>query len=141
MTRRELVKAAIEHREAPRVPYIIDLCPDAWEALKPLAGEQDAAAFIANDVVDIAVPWWQWHELAPDWHGMAAPTSRPKVQGTGSYMDLPEHLKRLREASDKYFLVRLYGIHFEKAYFARGFENFLSDMVSDPTFAGSLLRR
>ena len=140
MTRRELVRAAIEHREAPRVPYIIDLCPDAWEALRPLAGDQDAAAFIDNDVLDIAVPWWQWHVLQPDWHGMDSPTSCPRVIGTGSYVDLPDTLKRLRETSDKYFLVRLYGIHFEKAYFARGFENFLSDMLSDPAFAQRLLR-
>jgi len=141
VTRRELVKAAIEHREAPRVPYIIDLCPDAWEALKPLAGELDAAGFLDNDVLDIAVPWWQWHALEVDWHGMPSPRSRPRIVGTGSYVDLADNLQRLRATSDKYFLVRLYGIHFEKAYFARGFENFLSDMLSDPTFAQTLLRR
>jgi uroporphyrinogen decarboxylase len=135
------VKAAIAHRETARVPYVIDLCPDAWEALKPLAGEQTAAEFIDNDVLDIGVPWWQWHALEADWRGLPTPTSRAKVLGTGSYVDLAENVARLREASDKYFLVRLYGIHFEKAYFARGFENFLSDMLSDPPFAQALLRR
>ena len=36
-------------------------------------------------------------------------------------------------------LVLIYGSHFEKAYFARGIENFLADIAGEPEFAKRLL--
>ena len=139
MTRRELVRAAIQHRSAPRVPYLIDVCQDAWEALQPVAAGATLEAFLDNDIKDIAVPWWQWYELAADWHGMDVPASPAKVIGTGTYQALADTLKAERDKSDKYFLVRIYGSHFEKAYFSRGIENFLADMAGAPQFAQRLL--
>jgi len=47
----------------------------------------------------------------------------------------------LRNNSDKYILAMIYGSHFEKAYFARGIENFLADLAGDPPFAQALLNR
>ncbi len=141
MTRRELVQAAIHHRETPRVPYSIDLTKEAWEKLQPLAGTADAAAFLDNDVQGLGIPWWTWFELGPDWRGSAAPTSPDQVVGTGSYKDFVEHVKALRQRSDKYFLVLVYGSHFEKAYFARSIENFLADMACEPAFARRFLSR
>jgi hypothetical protein len=67
MTRRELVRAAIDHREAERTPYLIDFCQDAWETLLPRAGGRSQEAFIDNDVEDFAPVWWNWHDLADDW--------------------------------------------------------------------------
>ena len=87
MTRRELVKAAIQHRETERVPYKIQLCPEAWERLQPVVGVDDCEAFLDNDVAGLGPPWWTWHDLAPDWQGMDPPTSRATVIGTGSYND------------------------------------------------------
>ncbi len=52
-----------------------------------------------------------------------------KVIGCGSYASLADSLRAARQASDKYFLVRIYGSHFEKADFARGIENLLADMA------------
>lgn len=141
MTRRDLVKAAIGHREAERVPYCIDLCPEAWELLKPLAGGRTPAEFVDNDVKDIAVPWWGWHELGPDWAGFDEPTSPARVLGRGTYDKLAESIKAERDRSDQYFLVRIYGSHFEKAYFSRGLENFLADMAGNIPFARRLLNR
>ena len=89
-------------------------------------------------MLDIGVPWWYWHELEADWRGMDPPASRPKVMGRGSYAELTESVKRAKETSDKYLLVRLYGIHFEMAYVARGIENLLADMVGEPEFAKRL---
>jgi uroporphyrinogen decarboxylase len=140
MDRRELVRAAIERRGTERAPYVIDLCPEAWEQLQPMADGKTAEEFIDNHVKDIAVPWWDWYELGSDWHGFAAPTSQPKVLGRGSYTDLIESVKAARDQSDKYLLVRLYGIHFEKAYFARGIENFLADLAGEPEFARRVLQ-
>jgi uroporphyrinogen decarboxylase len=141
MTRRDLVRNAIRHRETPRVPYAIDLTGEAWEQLRPHAGGQEAAAFLDNDVLDVGVPWWNWYELGPEWAAPEPPASTPRVVGTGSYEGLPERLKALRAQSDKYLLVRIYGSHFEKAYFARGFENFLADLGGSTAFARRLLER
>jgi len=141
MTRRELVQAAIGHRRAERVPYAIDLCPDAAEALRAVYGDVDMREFIDNDVLDISVPWWNWYHLADDWRDFPAPVSRSHVIGTGSYVDLADRIKAARDQSDKYFLVRIYGSHFEKANFARGIENFLADMAGEPAFARALLNR
>ncbi len=141
MSRRELVQAAIAHRPAPRVPYLIDLCPDAWDELcrLGLTGGKTPEEFVDNDVQDIGVPWWNWHNLAADWAGDDFPVSPATCLGYGSYVDLPEQLKRLREQNDKYFLVRIYGSHFEKAYVSRGIENFLADMAGEPAQAKKLL--
>jgi uroporphyrinogen decarboxylase len=143
MNRRDLVKAAIQHRSAERVPYFIDICKDAWEALqsKGITGDKTQEEFIDNDVQDIAVPWWSWHNLAADWTGMDFPSSPATAIGTGSYADIANNIKSLRQKNDKYFLVRIYGSHFEKAYFSRGIENFLADMVGEPEQTRKLLNK
>ena len=141
MTRREYVKAAIEHREADRVPYSIDLCAEAWENLKEVAGDQSQEDFVDNDVKSFGVPWWTWHELGGDWRDLGAPTSPAKVLGTGNYGQFVESVKAARDESDKYILVLIYGSHFEKAYFSRGIENFLADMAGEPAFARKLLNK
>lgn len=139
MTRRELVKAAIEHRETERVPYLIDFTSEAWAAIKGRVDSPTPEAFLDNDVESFSPPWWTWHELGEDWKKMDTPLSPAKVIGTGSYPSFIESLKRRREQSDKYFLVRIYGSHFEKAYFSRGFENFLADLAGHWEFAQRLL--
>ena len=143
MNRRDLVKAAIQHRSAERVPYFIDICKDAWEALqnKGITGEKTQEEFIDNDVQDISVPWWSWHNLSADWTGMDFPSSPATSIGTGSYADIANNIKALRQKNDKYFLVRIYGSHFEKAYFSRGIENFLADMVGEPEQTRKLLNK
>ena len=141
MTRRDLVKAAIAHEETERLPYIFEICPDAAANLAAagVMGEKGLSSFIDNDVQDIGVPWWDWYRLRPDWTGDDTPTSPSTVIGHGSYDQLAERVKALRDQTDKYFLVRIYGSHFEKAYFSRGIENFLADMAGDPEFARKLL--
>jgi len=85
--------------------------------------------------------WWSWGALEPDWKDFDPPVTRDHVKGTGSYVELYEGMKRARETTDKYILVRVYGSHFEKAYFARGIEGFLADMAGSPEFARRLLTR
>ena len=138
MTRRELVKGAIAHQATPRAPYVIDLCGEAWARIQPLAEGRTCEMFLDNDVQDIGIPWWSWHELGADWHGADTPTTRQRVRASGSYDNLADNIKALRDKSDKYFLVRIYGSHFEKAYFARGFENLMADIAADYPFAKRL---
>jgi len=142
MTRRELVRAAIGHRSTPRIPYFIHVCDDAWERLQSRAGGKARDEFLDNDVYDLPVPWWSWHELGPDWAGPDTPTSPSKVIGFGGYNETLDRIKAFRDAGcDKYVLVCIYGSHFEKAYFSRGIENFLADMAGDPPFVQKLLNR
>ncbi|MFH0797270.1 MAG: hypothetical protein V2A65_09525 [Candidatus Omnitrophota bacterium] len=141
MKSRELVKEAIRHRSTERVPYAIDLCPDVWEAIGKVVADKTAEEFFDNDVKDFVYPWWDWHQLASDWTGTDVPTSRATVIGFGSYSEFIDALKKSRETSDKYFLVRIYKSHFEKAYYARGIENFLADMAGQKDFARGLLNR
>ena len=141
MTRRELVKAAIEHREAERVPYLIDFCQDAWESLISRADGLTSDEFVDNDVESFNPVWWNWQALAEDWRDFDEPRSKDHVTGAGSYLELFDSLKHKREKSDKYFLLRIYGSHFEKAYFARGIEGFLADMAGNVSFARRFLTR
>jgi len=138
MTRRELVKSAIEHRETERVPYIIDFTSEAWNKIKDSVDYPNPNQFIDNDVDSFSPPWWTWYNLGPDWKGMDVPTSRATVIGRGSYPDFIDGIKKRRENSDKYFLVRIYGSHFEKAYFSRGIENLLADIAGNYEFAKKL---
>ncbi len=138
MTRRELVKAAIAHQDTPRAPYLIDLCGEAWTKIEPTAGGRTCEAFLDNDVQDVGIPWWSWHELGADWRGPDTPTSRQRVRAWGNYDTLADSIKALRDTNDKYFLVRIYGSHFEKAQAARGFENLMADIAADYPFAKRL---
>lgn len=139
MTKREYVKAAIDHRATDRVPYLIDFCSDAWEALKSAVG--DVSSIYDNYVHGVGVPWWQWWQLESDWQGIDPPVSKPKVIGTGSYDGLADSIKSASDATGKYILVMIYGSHFEKAYFSRGIQNFLADMAGEPEFAKKLLNK
>ncbi len=141
MTRRELVKAAIAHQTTPRVPYCIGFTPDGEKELQKAIGPRSVAEFVDNDVVGVSPPWWNWSRLGPEWRQPDSPATTARVAGAGSYEDFFNSLKLLRDNSDKYILVIIYGSHFEKAYFSRGIENFLADLAGDPPFARKLLNR
>jgi uroporphyrinogen decarboxylase len=142
MDSRDLVKAAIAHQHTDRVPYCIGYTPDGKKELQRLIGaDRDADEFTDNDVLRVGPPWWNWHDLAPDWRQMSIPTTPANVIGRGSYEQFFDDLKRLRDQTGKYLLVMVYGSHFEKANAARGIENFLADMAADPSFTRHLLRR
>lgn len=141
MNSRELVKAAIAHKPAERVPYCITFTPDGEKRLQEVIGNRSALEFADNDVILVFPPWWQWHRLGPEWRAPDAPAANGAVLGTGGYTDFFNQLKLLRDNTGKYILAALYGSHFEKAYFARGIENFLADMAGDPAFARRFLGR
>ena len=141
MTRREVVKSAIQHHKTDYIPYCIDLCTDAWENIKPRVNKQTIEEFLNNDVRDFYIPWWDW-KLGDDWKQPDIPTSRLAVIGVGSYEDFYSSVKTARDTRDtrdKYFLVRIYGSHLEKAQGARGFQNFMTDLAGSPTFIKKLL--
>jgi len=141
MSRRQLVKDAIAHKDTERVPYCIQFTRKAREKFEKETGNRSADEFLDNDIFQIHPPWWWWSDLGPEWKGMLPPSGLPGVKGNGSYTEFRDKLKMVRDHSDKYILVMIYGSHFEKANGARGIENFLADMAGEPEFAQKLLNR
>lgn len=158
MKRIERVKAAIAHRDADKVPVCIHLAGDGLDAysdrlferytdenLRRLCDEgkisrQHAMYYgMGNHVLTVSCPWWGWYDLPAEYFSWDAPDFLPKTMGYGSYGEFAETVRNLKENTDAYILVTIWGSHFEKAYFARGIENFLADMAGEPEYAQSLL--
>lgn len=140
MTKREIVKAAIAHQETGKTPYCIDFTPAAAQIIRPYFEGPDLLEAIGNYVYETACPWWDWFEVPESYYrDFDAPDYLPKTIGTGSYTGFREELQRIRESSGRYILVMIYGSHFEKAYFARGIENYLADLAGEREYAKKLL--
>lgn len=141
MDRRQRVKDAISHKSIERVPYCVQFTRAAREKFQQETGVRSVEAYVDNDIIQIGPPWWWWDNLGPEWKEIEPPAMPAGVKGNGSYTDFRDKLKMLRDHSDKYILVMVYGSHFEKANAARGIENFLGDMAGNPVFAQQLLNR
>lgn len=158
MTRYERVKAALAHKEADKVPSCIHLAGDGLEKyaqrlydkytdenLRRLHREgklsfQHAMYYgMGNHVLTVGCPWWDWYNLPPEYAAEDAPDFLPETIGFGSYSEFAETVKNIKENTDAYVLVTIWGSHFEKAYFARGIENFLADLAAEPDYARELL--
>ena len=150
MTRRELVKAAIEHRETARVPYNIRPDGEMQKKLREHLGRSPDSELLSlgrldlndlyfdNDVEMIRIPWWTWGPLAGDWRGWDPPQSPALSRGTGNYDTFYDELNAFRDQTDRYILAMVYGSHFEKANAARGIESFLMDIGGSYAFAKQL---
>lgn len=160
MNAREIVKAAIEHRGVGKVPYCICFTGDAYQKYKReltdtfLSEEMKRA--VSNGILNFYEalslslgnhvfythdkPWWNWYNV-PDcfYKDFDAPDFLPQTRGNGSYERFEEKIKYIKETSDRYILVTVYGSHFEKANFCRGIENFLADLGGNRDFASKLL--
>lgn len=158
MTRYERVKTAMAHRTPEKTPSCIHLAGDGFQAYSQklyeryvtgeLREKQKAGLIpyslaiyygMGNCVLPVGCPWWGWKDLPLEYAEEEAPGFLPKTVGYGSYEGFAETVKNLKENTDAYVLVTIWGSHFEKANFARGIENFLADMAADPEYAQSLL--
>lgn len=154
MTRRDMMKNAVSHKNGP-VPSFIRFCEDKYyedlyrryaddkvrklyDSKKISFGEAVGLA-IGNCTMMVFPPWWDWYEVPECYHDWDTPDFLPKTRGTGSYDSFFNYVKMLNEETDAYILVTIYGSHFEKAYFTRGIENYLADMAASPEFAQALL--
>jgi hypothetical protein len=158
MNKREIVKNVIAHKESSELPFCIHFALDAKEKYyamlfedyvdDKLKKEYDEGRLSLDETIRIGIgnyviaqdcPWWSWYDVPSSYSGFDAPDVLPKTIGYGSYNGYVEHLKYLKETTGCYIMVNIYGSHFEKAYFARGIENFLADMAGEPDFAKRLL--
>ncbi|MFA6948261.1 MAG: uroporphyrinogen decarboxylase family protein [Eubacteriales bacterium] len=159
MTNFEAVKTAITHKSSAHVPYAINLAADGADAYAERLISEYASEKIKNDykegrlnrseayslaignhMLNIGCPWWSWHSYDEPYNTPDAPSTLPRTIGYGSYEGFFEKCRYIKENYDVYLLVTIWGSHFEKAYFARGIENFLADLAGEPEFAEKLLK-
>lgn len=160
MTAREIVKAAIGHEETGKIPYCIGFARDAYlkyqheltevflsDDMKKAVTEgilefkEALSLSMGNHVFYITKkPWWNWHSV-PDYYktNYDAPDYLPQTRGTGSYEQFEEKIKFIKQTTDRYILLTVYGSHFEKANYCRGIENFLGDLGCNRESAKKLL--
>lgn len=159
MTRRERVKAALAHQKPDKVPVFIHLAHDALVACHDRLWERYGRAdmgrlrdegkieyrnalyySMGNHVCFLEnFPWWDWKSIPAEYGAEDAPDFIPETVDRGSYENFAASVRHLREHTDAYILVEIWTSDFEKAYNARGIQNFLADMAGEPEFAKRLL--
>lgn len=158
MYKKEIVKAALSHRQSEKVPYCINLTGEAYkkygqvlldkygkpEVIKALAEgilstPEAVSLSIGNYMFCAAAPWWTWYDVPESYKEYDAPEVLPKTMGYGSYESFINKIRFVKENFGCYILVMIYGSHFEKANFCRGIENFLGDLAGNKEFAQELL--
>ncbi len=65
----------------------------------------------------------------------------PDMRDPGYTDGLAERARRMREETDFALVTRIWGSMFERAWYLRGFENFLRDLVTNERFVNALLDR
>jgi uroporphyrinogen decarboxylase len=159
MIHRDLVKSALSHQPGERVPYTINLTgegydaygdnllntyatPDIWDDYRSgiISKSEAVSLAVGNHMFCTGCPWWDWHNLTDAYlNSPDAPSEMPQTIGMGSYETFFQKVKYVREKYGRYILITIWGSHWEKAYFSRGIENFLSDLAGNPEFAQRLL--
>jgi uroporphyrinogen-III decarboxylase len=159
MNHREYTQLALAHQPSTHVPYTINLTVEGYQAYGDALLERYATAEILADfqssrvtkeeAVSLAIgnfmfctacPWWNWHNLSQEYlTSPTPPNEMPHTIGSGSYEAFFEKVRYVREKYGRYILITIWGSHWEKAYFSRGIENFLSDLAGSPEFAQRLL--
>ena len=158
MTKRELVLEALSHRNQGKVPQAINFTGDAIEKFADslladypdtqvqqdlqagiLSKAQAVSLSIGNHLLHVYPPWWNWHITSDAFSAVDPPQYLPDTRGYGSYEDFFAQVAHIREKYNVYIVATIYGSHWEKAYFARGIENFLRDLAGNTQWAQSLL--
>lgn len=164
MNKKDYVLAAIHHEKSDKVPYSIRLTGEAYS----LYGEQLMKDFYNQDIqddlkegkinfsqaVDLSIgnfmsdlysPWWGWDFANTD-ASYSDPFDEPQVMPAITRNDTDENFEgfysQAKYIAQKYQTFNtslIWGSHWEKAYFTRGIENFLTDLAGSPEFAQKLL--
>ena len=102
--------------------------------------EQAVSLTIGNNVLYTYCPWWTWYNL-PDRFTKCedTPEDLPDTKASGSYEKFFGSTEYIKANYDVYQVITIWGSHWEKAYFARGLENFLYDLAGSPEWAQKLL--
>ena len=162
MTKREVVKTALEGKAPPYVPWSLSFTYEAWEKLKDYYRVSDLEAVMQNHLLSLGngigfftdLP----HEHVRDVFGVVwdrsvdkdigqvigSVLSRPTLQGYSFpnpldprfFADIPEKLVKY---SDRYRIFDIGFSLYERAWTLRGMENLLTDFLDHPDFVTDLL--
>ena len=162
MTRRERVKAAINRTSPDKTPVFIHLTDEA----RAKYGEQLYKRYASEEILHLRAegklsernslyysmgshvcildnywdcPWWWFTDVPADFHGFDVPESLPKAKFDDYFDRFEEYIENIKKYTDAYLLVEIWTSDFEKAYYERGFQNFLMDIVGEPEFAQEFL--
>ena len=162
MNRRERVKAAINKQVADKTPVFIHLADDArekygemlWdkygtETMRRLKDEgkigyRNGLYYSMGSHVCIFdnywdCPWWWFCDVPADFKGLDTPDYLPKVRFDDYFEKYAEYVENANKYTDAYCLLEIWTSDFEKAYYERGFQNFLGDMAGEPEFTKEFL--
>lgn len=134
MTRRELVVAAINHKETNPVPWCIDFTTELDAFLKERFGQ----AFIdstRNCMVTLPHPYWKFVDVPDEFITAECPDRLPQARGAGRALDDFHAEADELGKGDRFVIVRMYASMFEKAWKVRGMERLMADMLVNPSFA------
>jgi uroporphyrinogen decarboxylase len=138
MTKRELVISAVNHEDTGRIPYTFDFTAETSAMLQAHFGCEDVAQHIGNCLRIVPAPWWEFVNVPEDQLRPRVPSRLPEVQGLGSFVTMKETIAQQREATDAFLLFGFYASLFEKAWFVRGMENLLADMILNEEYCTAL---
>jgi len=139
LSKRDLVIRTIHHQETSQVPYFINCTREYEPLVRIYLQTDDINCALGNYVYPMFCPWWDWAHLPNIKYNSDSTDVIPLTKGLGSYSDFEDKLKWVRDNTDMYILVMIYGSHFEKANFLRGIEGFLSDLAGNKDYAKKLL--
>ncbi len=160
MQRTEIVKRSLSHQSSGRTPYCINFTREASAKYRDqverayftpqLKNAVEKGRFTHDEAFSIAIgshvfcvldkPWWDWYNVPASYRqSPGAPEYLPKTVGVGCYEQFVDKLKFVKDTTECYTLVMVYGSHFEKANACRGIENFLADLAGAKSYAKHLL--
>jgi uroporphyrinogen decarboxylase len=120
------------------MPYSFDFTPETSAKLQAHFGCEDVPEAVGNCIRGVPAPWWEFVNPPEDQLQPRVPARLPEVRGVGSFTEMQESLTKLRETTDAFLLVGFYASLFEKAWFLRGMENLLSDMLLNEAYCDAL---
>ena len=166
MTPRELVTAAIDHRDTPRVPYTLGIEAPVDQELDAYYGSRDWRGRIVSHIVRLCPFETTGHEAVDDvrvrdmfgsvWrqdlrpmHHEEAGLKQPSLEGY-RFPTIADHLdderaeatrKAIENNRDKFTVIGFgFGLY-ERTWTIRGFENSLMDCVAEEDFFDELVER
>ena len=163
MTKKEILKKALEFEDTPLVPYNMEFTQGAYKKLVDYYKTDDVYAIIGNYLATTeAVPPDYWTRIRADFFkdefGVIWNRTVDKDIGVVDNCIFPEpsldgyefpdpnspdryaHLPAFtQENEDKYIVCSIGFSLFERAWTMRGMENLLVDMIENPTFVNDLL--
>jgi len=162
MTKREVVRLALEFQRPPYVPWSFRFTKEAREKLQGHYGDEDIEPLVGNHLVELGSDIGFFDDLGEDLHrdvfGVVWDRSIDKDIGNVRGQVLPEptlegytfpdpcddrFFADIPEKLDKYGdCFRVFGLGFslfERAWTMRGMEQFYMDLVEHPQFVRELL--